>query len=591
MTRCAVLLTCVAAASGLAAASPPTFSRDIAPIVYRYCADCHRPGEAGPFPLLTYGDVKSHARQIVAVTNKRFMPPWLPSPGPFPLEDSRRLTDAQIDTIRRWVQAGAPEGNPAETPRLPRFEPGWQLGKPDLIVTAAKPFRLPASGSDVYWNFVLPIPVTQTRWLRALEIRPGDKRLVHHANILVDRLGSSREMETEPGAGFGGMEIRVESEAFDPDSHFLFWKPGSRPAEEPPGMALRIDKGTDLLLNVHLQPSGKPETIQPSIGLYFTDKPATVHPMLLEMENDSALHIHAGDANFRVTESFTLPLDVDLLAIYPHAHYLGHHLLATATFPDGKRVPLLDIPNWDLNWQGVYKYAHPVVLPKGTTVAMNYTYDNSSANPRNPNNPPAEVDGGNRAQDEMAHLWLQVVPHPAPGVADARLILQEAFSRHEVEKDPTVFEAQYNLAAMLMNRGESAEALEHYRAAARLRPGDPVVENALASAEIAAGDLPGAIIDLGRALKARPSYFDAHYNLGLALASQEKFAEAETEFAAAADLKPDDAAAHANLGAALAQLGKYADAQRELERALALKPDSQLARDNLAAVRQAVAAQ
>lgn len=584
------LLVVFAAAASLPAqtASSQSFSRDIAPIIYRYCADCHRPGESAPFSLLTYKDVKAHAHQIAAVTRKRFMPPWLPAPGPFPLEDARRLTDAQIDTIRRWVEAGAPEGDPATAPKPPHFEPGWELGKPDLIVTAAKPFRLPPSGTDVYWNFILPIPVERTRWLRAIEIRPGDKRLVHHANILVDRLETARAMERVPGAGFGGMEIQVESEAFDPDSHFLFWKPGSRPAVEPAGMALRIDKGTDLLLNVHLQPSGKPETIQPTVGLYFTDQPATVHPMLLELENDAALHIPPGNANFRVRDSFTLPLDVDLLAIYPHAHYLGRRLLAAATFPDGKCVPLLDIPNWDLNWQGVYTYAHPVTLPKGTEIEMDYTYDNSAGNPRNPNNPPAEVDGGNRAQDEMAHLWLQVLPHPIPGGGDPRLLLQEAFSRHEVEKDPTVFEAQYNLAAMLMRRGDTTGALRHYRAAANLRPNDAVVENALGSAELAAGALPDAVTDLRAALKARPAYFDAHYNLGLALASQGQFRQAEIEFRAASELEPGDADAHANLGTALAQLGNLGAARAELERALQLKPDSRLARENLAVVRQAL---
>ena len=208
-------------------------------------------------------------------------------------------------------------------PPQPQFVKGWQLGKPDLIVKAAKPFQLPASGIDTYWNFILPIPINESRWVKAVEIRPGDKRLVHHANILVDRLELSRKMETQPGAGFGGMEIRIESELFDPDSHFLFWKPGTVPYVEPDGMALRLDKGTDLVLNTHLQPSGKPEMIEPSIGIYFTDKPATEHPMLLQLECDSQLDIPPGDANFVVHDEFTLPLDVDVLAIYPHAHYLG----------------------------------------------------------------------------------------------------------------------------------------------------------------------------------------------------------------------------------------------------------------------------
>ncbi len=313
-----------------------------------------------------------------------------------------------------------PQGRPADLPPQPQFVKGWQLGKPDLIVKAAKPFQLPASGIDTYWNFILPIPINESRWVKAVEIRPGDKRLVHHANILVDRLELSRKMEKQRGAGFGGMEIRIESELFDPDSHFLFWKPGTVPYVEPDGMALRLDKGTDLVLNTHLQPSGKPELIEPSIGIYFTDKPATEHPMLLQLECDAQLDIPPGDANFVVHDEFTLPLDVDVLAIYPHAHYLGKELEATATLPDGTRQTLIDIKRWDLNWQAVYRYEQPVPLPKGTTISMRYVYDNSEQNVANPNHPPKRVKGGNRSSDEMAHLWLQVLPKRLPGSSATR---------------------------------------------------------------------------------------------------------------------------------------------------------------------------
>jgi len=180
---------------GTGAGHTLTFNHDIAPIVFQYCGSCHRPGEAGPFPLLTYDDVKKHARQIVAVTQTRFMPPWLPEPQALKFADERRLSDEQIATIRKWVDEGMLQGNPADLPPQPQFVAGWQLGKPDLIVKAAKPFLLPATGIDTYWNFILPIPIEQTRWAKAVEIRPGDKRLVHHANILVDRLELSRKLE------------------------------------------------------------------------------------------------------------------------------------------------------------------------------------------------------------------------------------------------------------------------------------------------------------------------------------------------------------------------------------------------------------
>ncbi len=567
-----------------------TFNREIAPIVFHNCAPCHRPGEGGPFPLMNYREVASHARQIVTVTASRFMPPWLPDKGDYPLADDARLTPQQIALFARWVKDGELEGAAKDLPALPHFVEGWQLGKPDMILKAPKPFVLPASGSDTYWNFVLPIPVERTRWVKAIEIRPGNKKVVHHANILLDRLGTAREMEKTPGDGFGGMELRVESEVFDPDSHLLFWKPGTRIEPEPDGLAFRVDKGTDLLLNAHLQPSGKPEPIQPTVGLYFTDKPADKKPMLLEIEHDSALDIPAGVKDFAVTDSFTLPLDVDVLAVYPHAHYLGKDILAMVTMPDGTKKTLIHIPHWDVNWQAVFTYAKPVTLRRGTVISMRYTYDNSEDNIANPNHPPQRVLGGNRATDEMAHLWLQVLPHAQPdSTVDPRMVLQEALSRHEVEKDATNFEAQYNLAAICSMRGDVKEALPHYEAAAALRPKDPVVNNALGSALLSNGSVGPAIERLKEALALRPGYFDAHYNLAIAYSSQDNPAEAAREFGEAARLKPGDANAHANFGATLAQLGRLEEAKRELEAALKIEPGHELAKENLAQVNEMLA--
>jgi len=559
-----------------------TFNRDIAPIVYHYCSTCHRPGEAGPFPLLTYQDVKKHGHQVVAVTQMRFMPPWLPEPGELKFADERRLTEEQIATIRKWVDQGMLEGKPADLPSRPKFVEGWQLGQPDLILKAEKPYILPASGIDQYWNFILPVPIDGTRWVRAVEIHPGDKRFVHHANVYVDRYETARRMEKEKGAGFGGMEIRIDSEIFDPDSHFLFWKPGTVVSSEPDGMALRLDKGTDLILNSHLQPSGKPEPIQPSIGLYFTDKPATVHPMLLQMQNDAALDIPAGESNFVVTDEFTLPLDVDLLGVYPHAHYLGKDLLATATLPDGSTKTLIHIKKWDVNWQAVYRYDEPVRLPKNTVLKMRYVYDNSEANTANPNHPPKQVVGGNLSTDEMAHLWLQVVPKNDPGqTGDPRMVMQEAWAKHEVEKSPGSFEARYNLGEMLQARGDLGGAIDQFEYAIKIRPNDAVANNALGGALLAKGDLAGAVKQFDFALKVQPEYFDAHYNRGTALAAQENFMGAAAEFAEAAKLNPNDANAQANWGTALVQLGKLQDARSHYQAALRIDPGNELARDNL----------
>src|ERR1700722_6111940 len=566
-----------------------TFNKDIAPVFFQYCATCHRPGESGPFPLLSYKDAKSHAGQIAAVTQSRFMPPWLPDPGEFKFADELRLSDAQITTIAHWVEQGAVEGAPSDLLPTPKFAEGWQIGTPDLVIKAEKPYQLPASGTDQYWNFIFRTPVNRIRWLKAIEIRPGDKRVVHHANVLVDRMQSARTQESSPGAGFAGMEIKIESEAFDPDSHFLFWKPGTAPYTEPDGMALRLDAGTDLVLNIHLQPSGKAEWIQPSMGLYFTEQPATRVPMLLQLENDRKLDIPPGEKNFLVTDEFTLPENVQLLAIYPHAHYVGKDLQAFATFPDGTQKSLIHIPSWNLNWQAVFRYETPVELPAGTVISMRYRYDNSDENIWHPNVPPKRVVGGNRASDEMAHLWLQVLPHSNPGeTGDPRRILQEAMARHNVDKNPADFEAHYNLSAMLQGRGDIVGAEKQYAVALSIRPDDATVNNAIAGANLAAGHPDAAITYLQTALRSRPDYFDAHYNLGTALAMQNNFAAAVEEFRAAVRINPQDANAEANLGAALAELGNWKEARAHLEKALAIDPALTNARDNLEQVKRAL---
>jgi Flp pilus assembly protein TadD/mono/diheme cytochrome c family protein len=564
-----------------AAQAQVTFNRDIAPIVFRNCAQCHHPGEAGPFPLLTYADVKTHGRQIAFVTSKRIMPPWLPEQSDLKFADELRLSDKEIATIQTWVDQGEIEGSPSDLPPQPTFSAGWQLGKPDVIVRATKPYLLPAGGSDSYWNFVFRTPVHRSRWLKAIEIRPGDKRLVHHANVLVDREENGRRLEKEPGAGFGGMELIIESEAFDPDSHFLFWKPGSPPYVEPDGMALRLDRNTDLVLNTHFQPSGKPELIQPTLGLYFTDKPATMHPILLQLDNDRMLDIPAGEKNFLVSDDFTLPVDASVLAIYPHAHYLGKDLLAIATLPDGTKKTLIHIGSWDLNWQAVYRYAEPVDLPAGTTISMRFTYDNSTDNVRNPNQPPKRVMAGNRASDEMAHLWLQVLPKESSDTTDPRAAIQEALALHHIQNNAEDFEAHYNLAALLQMKGELPGAVLQFTQAIRIRPDDPTANNALGAVLLASGNVNGAIAYLNTALAKRPDYFDAHYNLGNALALQGDFQGALVHFRAAVRLNPQDAGAEANLGSALAETGNLKEARLHFERALQIDPKNELARENL----------
>jgi tetratricopeptide (TPR) repeat protein len=294
------------------------------------------------------------------------------------------------------------------------------------------------------------------------------------------------------------------------------------------------------------------------------------------------LDIPAGEKHFVVSDEFTLPVDVDLLAIYPHAHYLGKDLQAIAKFPDGKSDTLIHIPDWNLNWQAVYRYAQPVKLPKGTTIAMRFEYDNSEGNVRNPNDPPQRVVAGNRAVDEMAHLWLQVLPEDsAQTKRDPRAEILEAMARHHLQKDPQDFEANYNLAALLMGRGELAEAITHFEQANRLRPNEPTVNNAYGAALLVAGRTEESIPHLTAALNERPDYFDARYNLGNALAALGDFRGALAQFQAAVRINPEDANAEANLGSAFAEIGDVRQAKLHYQRALQLNPANELARENL----------
>lgn len=565
---------------------PITFTHDIAPIVNRNCVSCHRPGESGPFPLLTYEDVRKHGRLIAEVTASRFMPPWLPEPGYGDFEGARRLTEAEIKTIGDWVKQGSPEGEKAETGEnaasaaaLPAAEE-WQLGPPDLVLKAAQPFALPADGPDVFWNFVFSPALTSPRYVRAIEIRAGGKRLVHHANLIVDRMNAARKLEPHPGAGFGGMDLDIQYSVFDPPGHFLFWKPGSTPYVEPDGFAWRLQPGNDLVLNAHLQPSGKPEVIQPSVGLYFTDKAPTQFPVLIQLEHDGALDIPHGARDFLVSDDFRLPIDVDVLAVYPHAHYLGKVLEGYATLPGGKREWLIRIPAWDQNWQAVYRYRKPVFLPAGTVVSMRYHYDNSAANPRNPNQPPRRVRAGNNATDEMGHLWLQVVPHDRQ---DRRRQLEEAVMQHRVEKYPDDYAAYLDLGELKLSRLDLQGAVSALEAAVRADPKQSQSHNILGAAFTRVGRGQEAIQQFRTALQLDSGNVNARYNLVFALIKSGQLAAAAGNMEQVVSAFPKDAGLHNLWGELLAQEGKYPEAIAQFDQALALDPRLDTARSNRAA--------
>src|SRR5579884_1075512 len=541
-------LVCYLFLAALPAAANVTFNGQIAPIIYRECSSCHRPGESAPFSLLSYEDAKRHAAQIATVTGKRFMPPWLPEHGYGEFLEERRLTDAQIELFQEWVKEGAPPGSSAKAPAPPKFTSDWQLGPPDLILRVSKPYTLPADSTEIFWNFILPVPITTTRWVKAMEVRPGNARVFHHANVILDRSRAALRHETTPGLGFPGMDLVFEEETFDPDGHFLSWKPGADPVVEPDGMAWRADPGMELVLNVHLKPTGKVETVSPMIGLYFTDKPQTKFPMLIQLEHDGGIDIPAGDKDFLVSDDYKVPVDVNVLAVYPHAHYLGKLMEGYATLPDGKREWLIRIADWDLNWQGVFRLKKPVFLPKGSVVSMRYHYDNSAENVRNPNHPPRRVVAGNEATAEMSHFWLQVLP---VGDSDQRAVLVQASAEQRLAKYPDDFGANFNMGDLLLSQNNASGAVPYFEKACGADPRSVVAASELGVALFSASKIPDAEAQFQKALSLDPNYIDARFNLASVEASAGKWEQASADYKRVLAERPDYAKAQEHLGEVL----------------------------------------
>lgn len=375
-----------------------TYHRDIAPILYAQCADCHREGEAAPFTLLSYDDACRHAAQMVDVTQSRFMPPWHPEPGFGHFQNERRLTDQQIAMIQRWVQAGKPAGNPADEPPRPRFTPGWQLGTPDLILKMDEAYALSEAGPDVHQHFVLPTGIKRNRLVAAVEFRPGNPRVVHHACFYVDDTGSARKLDAkQTDVGYGSFV----GPGFANTGALRSWLPGMSPQRLPEGTGQPLKGDSDLVLEIHYQRSGKPETDQSTVGIYFAPTSARHEVAELQVMN-KALIIPAGEKRYRHLASYTLPAAATLLDAAPHLHLLGREMKAIATKPDGTVVPLIWIKHWDFNWQGQYLYVNPVALPQGTRIDVEAWYDNSAENPLNPHSPPQAVSWGEQTHEEMA---------------------------------------------------------------------------------------------------------------------------------------------------------------------------------------------
>jgi tetratricopeptide (TPR) repeat protein/mono/diheme cytochrome c family protein len=563
-----------------------TFTRDVAPIISGQCASCHRPGGSAPFALLTYSDVANRARTIGDVVQRRVMPPWKPEPGYAEFAGERRLTDAQIALIQRWILQGAVEGDPAEPSRPSPGASEWQLGEPDLVVAMPQPYRLGAGGKDVFRNFVIPIPVAERRYVKGWEFHPGNPAVVHHATMVIDPTSASRlRDEEDPEPGYEGL---IPLSARNPEGYFLGWTPGQTPYVVPDQMPWTLERNSDLVLMLHLRPSGKEEAVQASLGLFFSSTPPSKTPVTVRLSRQN-IDIPAGEKRYTITDSYRLPVDVDALGVQPHAHNLAREIKAFATLPDKTIRWLAYIRDWDFAWQDSYRYRTPVALPAGTVVTMEYTYDNSVDNVRNPNHPPRRVTYGQLTSNEMGELWLQVVPrHPADAArlnreVEARL-LPETIVGYEmmVAEDRENAGLHDDLGLLYGQAGNSQRALQHFTESLRLKPASPAAEYNVGTALLAEGRRDAAGGHFRKAVELKGDYAPAHYGLGVVGQLDGNTDVAAREYAEALRIDQGFADAGYNLGVVLEGQGNLAAAIRQFRQLIALQPGSWPALSRLA---------
>jgi hypothetical protein len=420
---------------------PVTFNRDVAPIIYRNCSSCHRPGEAAPFALLSYTNVARKAATIAKVIASRRMPPWQPEPVSYAYRDERRLSDAEIALIQAWVKQGMPEGSANDRIEAPKFTSDWQLGEPDLVVEMPAAYHVPADGPDIYRNLAVPLGLAEDKWITAIDIRPSARAVVHHVLYSADTSGTAH-LKPSPGPepGFSGMQAGTSAILIGG------WAVGAQPHFYPEGLALRVSKGSDLVVQYHFHPTGKPEAEKSQVALYFAKQAPGRTLTRIQMPPSyslfSGLDIPAGEKDFVIRDSCTLPAAVDAVGVSAHAHYLAKQLKMTATLPGGDVKTLFFIKDWDFAWQDRYFFQQLVPLPKGTRLDSEIHWDNSAENPRNPLAKPVRVTWGEETKDEMGSISLVVVPHEESDLT----VLQQENARHRNEMARAAMRADPALA-------------------------------------------------------------------------------------------------------------------------------------------------
>ncbi|MBX3110633.1 MAG: hypothetical protein KF857_01375 [Fimbriimonadaceae bacterium] len=380
-----------------------TFAEHVAPIIYKKCATCHRAGEVAPFSLTSYEDVRKRADMVALVTGSRQMPPWKTRPTDVSYQNDNHLSEQEVALIKNWADAGAPLGDAKKAPTPPPPAKDWAMGTPDLVVGMSKPFKLGAEGVDEYWNFVIDPQLKETVYVNGIDVKPGNKRVVHHVIAFLDKSGRSERLAHGPKARDGGYLTTGGGIGVMPSGSLGGWAPGVSGGRLPEGAGYRLDPGTKIVLQVHYNKSGKPEIDQTKLGLYFLKQPATTPARIAWLANPF-INIPAGDNAVHFRQTVPVPVDATVYSVMPHMHKLGKAMKATAVFPDGSKKVLVDVDDWDFNWQLVYTFREPLHLPKGSKVVIEATYDNSSDNPHQPSDPPRNVRWGEATNDEMMLL-------------------------------------------------------------------------------------------------------------------------------------------------------------------------------------------
>jgi len=407
------------------------YADHIAAILWNNCQPCHSPGQVAPFALLTYEDAETWSTEIAHYTQARFMPPWKPVAGFGEFKNERRLSDEEIALIARWVETGSPPGDLKKLPPPPAFSSGWPLGEPDAILEMQETYEIGPEGEDEYRNFVIPTNFDRDMYVQALDIQPGNRNVVHHALVIADLTDDSRKKDAQdPKPGFaqimaGGPQSQPKSwrqklkdkwqnliQGQKPKAkqrrqvvYINGWLPGMTPNVLPKGTGALLPKGKDVVLLMHYYRTGKVEQDRSKIGLYFLDEPNPTRVYTRDISKRN-FTIPAGEKRYELKPRGTLKEDIYLVGIIPHMHFIGREMKVTAMLPTHEEIPLVWIKDWDFNWQDFYHYKELLFLPKGTEIRVNANFDNSAANPRNPNDPPIAVSYGYNTTDEMCAARL-----------------------------------------------------------------------------------------------------------------------------------------------------------------------------------------